>query len=237
MAYLIINGKSSNNINGLLIQSLPPITKPKMRTSVEEIDGRDGDIVTKLGYAAYDKTVVIGLKGDYNTDDVIEYLTQDGVITFSNEPDKIYRFSQIEQADFAKLIRFKTANVNFHVQPFKYSGDEPPIHFVNDGKTIGQVNVRNNGNIYSRPRITINGKNLVSVYVNNEQIYAINLSSAGETIIIDSIDMNATDPEGNFLNRKVAGDYDSFIFKPGHNDLIVTGDFSGFTLEYYSRWI
>ena len=46
--YVIINGVSSKNVHGLLIQSLPPITKPKMRTSKEEIDGRNGDIVTTL---------------------------------------------------------------------------------------------------------------------------------------------------------------------------------------------
>ena len=48
--YIILNGKKSTDINGLLIQSLPPISKPKIRTQIEEIDGRDGDIVTKLGY-------------------------------------------------------------------------------------------------------------------------------------------------------------------------------------------
>ena len=71
--YIIINGVSSKNINGLLIQSLPPISKPRIRTSIEEIDGRDGDVVTTLGYAAYDKAITIGLKGDYNVDDVIEF--------------------------------------------------------------------------------------------------------------------------------------------------------------------
>ena len=57
MAYIIINGVSSKTIEGLLIQTLPPISKPKIRTSAEEIDGRDGDVVTTLGYAAYDKTL------------------------------------------------------------------------------------------------------------------------------------------------------------------------------------
>ena len=50
MAYIEWNGKSSESIPGLLICELPPITKPKMRTSVTKIDGRDGDIVEDLGY-------------------------------------------------------------------------------------------------------------------------------------------------------------------------------------------
>ena len=47
--YVIQNGKDSRYIKGLLIQELPPITKPLMRTSIEQIDGRDGDVITKLG--------------------------------------------------------------------------------------------------------------------------------------------------------------------------------------------
>ena len=57
--YIILNGKNSTDISGLLIQSLAPITKPALRTQVETSDGRDGDIVTSLGYAAYDKKISI----------------------------------------------------------------------------------------------------------------------------------------------------------------------------------
>ena len=46
--YIILNGINSQTIVGLLIQNLPPISKPKQRVEVEEIDGRDGDIVKLL---------------------------------------------------------------------------------------------------------------------------------------------------------------------------------------------
>ena len=74
--YIILNGVNSNTISGLLISTLPSISKPKIRTQTEEIDGRDGDIVTKLGYSAYDKEIEIGLYGNYDTDEVIEYFKQ-----------------------------------------------------------------------------------------------------------------------------------------------------------------
>ena len=121
MNYCILNGVKSTTIQGLLIQSLPPISKPKQRTSIEEIDGRDGDIVTKLGYSAYDRPMTIGLFGEYDVDEVIQYFDSEGTVIFSNEPDKFYNYEIIEQIDFERLLRFKTATVVFHVQPFKWS--------------------------------------------------------------------------------------------------------------------
>ena len=121
MNYVVLNGTRSDTVKGLLIQSLPPISKPMMRTQIEEIDGRDGDIITKLGYSAYDKVMSIGLHGDYDVDDVIKFFDSEGTVIFSNEPDKYYNYTIINQIDFERLIRFKTAEVTFHVQPFKYS--------------------------------------------------------------------------------------------------------------------
>lgn len=238
MAYIIINGVSSKTIEGLLIQTLPPISKPKIRTSAEEIDGRDGDVVTTLGYAAYDKTFSIGLKGDYNVDDVIKFFDTSGQVTFSNEADKYYNFAIYNQIDFEKLIRFKTANVNMHVQPFKYSIDEPAIKWNNTkDQTIANISVRNTGNIYSRPILTITGSNTITVYLENTQLFSIELSAAGETIIIDAAGMNATDPNGNYLNRQVTGDYDNFKLAVGVNNLRVTGTMTSVTIDNYSRWI
>ncbi len=131
MNYIILNGEKSTSIRGLLIQSLPHISKPLIRTEVEEIDGRDGDIVTPLGYSAYDKEITIGLYGDYDINKVISYFDSQGTVTFSNEPDKFYYYQIIEQIDFERLIRFKTATVIFHVQPFKFSAVEGEYIFRN----------------------------------------------------------------------------------------------------------
>lgn len=132
MNYCVLNGKKSTLIKGLLIQSLPPISKPLMRTSVEEIDGRDGDIVTRLGYSAYDKQMTIGLFGDYDIDEVIRYFDSEGIVIFSNEPDKYYKYQILAQIDYAKLLRFKTAIVTFHCQPFKYSAVDDDILFTSE---------------------------------------------------------------------------------------------------------
>lgn len=232
--YIIINGVSSRTINGLIVQSLPPITKPRVRTSIEEIDGRDGDVVTTLGYGAYDKTMTIGLKGDYNIDDVIKYFDSSGKITFSNEIDKYYKYSIYDTINFEKLIRFKTANVNLHCQPFKFSLIEPPKK-ITPTSAIASIDIRNSGNYYSKPKLTITGNGIINVYVNDVLILAISLNS--QTIIIDAESMNATDASGNYLNRSVAGNYEDLRLQPGTNNLRVTGTTTKIIVENFSRWI
>ena len=145
MNYVILNGVKSTTIKGLLIQSLPPISKPLMRTSVEEIDGRDGDIVTNLGFKAYDKQMSIGLFGDYDVDEVIKYFDSQGTVIFSNEPDKFYKYQIIAQIDFEKLIRFKTATVTFHVQPFKYSAVDEAFSYVFNKLNVKDYTETKNG--------------------------------------------------------------------------------------------
>ena len=236
--YIVINGVSSKTINGLLIQNLPPISKPKIRVNTEEIDGRDGDIVTTLGYGAYDKTFSIGLHGDYNVDDIIKFFDTQGRVVFSNELDKYYNFAIYNQIDFNKLIRFKTANVTMHVQPFKYSAIEKVITYDYDaGLKSVNVPIRNNGNIYSKPKITIKGSNTINVLLSDTEILSIDLASAGETIIIDVAAMNAYDEDGNYLNRKVTGDYDKLILTAGVNDLNISGNLTELAIDNYSRWI
>jgi phage-related protein len=232
--YVIINGVSSKTINGLIVQSLPPITKPRLRTSREEIDGRDGDINTILGYSAYDKPVLIGLKGDYSVDDVIKFFNQSGRVTFSNELDKYYFFAQYDPIDFNRLLRFRTATVNLHVQPFKYSAEEPPF-VVEETGTIHQLNIWNQGNIYSRPKLTIDGEETITIYKDGEQILSIDLGETRKKIIIE--DFNTTDGQGNYLNRLVSGNYEDLKLATGRNDIRVTGKILKMTFERFSRWI
>lgn len=218
--YIILNGQNSNEITGLLIQSLPPISQPKIRTNIEEIDGRDGDIITKLGYSAYNKEISIGLYGNYDVDDIIKYFTdnQSGKVTFSDEPDKYYNYEILEQIDFERLIRYKTADVKLHCQPFKYSTTEEKIQInatevSGSGSNITLDNTED-GAIFTSLKIngdtsqdTTTGKNLlpndlatktingITITKNNDGTYKVNgtaTSDVSEAICNNFISMSGT---------------------------------------------
>jgi predicted phage tail component-like protein len=235
MNNIILNGVNSNTIPSLIIQELPPISKPLMRTQIEEIDGRDGDIVTKLGYSAYDKEISIGLRNSLNINDVIKFFDSEGQVIFSNEPDKYYRYQILDQIDFDRLLRYRTADVTFHVQPFKYSATEQDIdeYFaVSAPKTLP---VTNSGNTTSKPHITITGNGTINLSLNGTQVFVIEMGNIGY-ISLDAETMEAS--QGGILrNRLVTGNYDNFVFQIGDNTLTWTGDVSEISVSNYSRWI
>ena len=230
--YVIINNTNSLTKAGLAIKELPPISKPAMRTLTEDINGRDGDQITKLGYAAYDKTFEIGLFGAFDINEIISFFNQDGKITFSNEPDKFYNFQTLNQIDYNSLIKFKTASVTIHCQPFKYELGETAQTL-----TAGDNTVRNKGNIYSKPIITIEGSDEISVSLNGSQSFSIDLSET-DKIEIDIEKLEAYDPDtGTLLNRLVTGDYDDFKLLAGNNTINLSGTITEASIKNISRWL
>lgn len=235
MNYLILNDMPSTLVKGLLIQSLPPITKPLMRTQVEEIDGRDGDIITPLGYQAYDKTVKIGLHGKYDVDEVIQYFTSEGKVIFSNELDKYYRYQQLGQINLERLLRFRQADVVFHVQPYKYSAVETALTF--DDLQSPSVTVVNSGNTEAKPKITIDGSGTINLSINGYMYFAIDMSS-DSPITLDGELMEAyQDTPSTLKNRLVAGDYNNLLLRAGSNTISWTGSVAEISVEHYSRWL
>lgn len=234
ISYIELNGEKSTNVKGLIIQSLPPITKPKMRTSKEEIDGRDGDIVTKLGYAAYDKEVSIGLHGDFDIDDAVAFLDSEGEVVFSNEPDKYYRYKILDEIDFDRLVRFRTAKVKMHVQPFKYDAVDRTFEVMNQNNSLHSITLRNRGNVVSRPTVTVYGSGTVGLAINAVTVLSFAIDSG--YVEIDAEEMNAYH-DGMLVNRRVTGDYADLALKVGENVMSWKGNVTEIKVEDFSRWV
>jgi predicted phage tail component-like protein len=238
MNYVVLNGYRSTLIKGLLISELPPITKPMQRTSIEEIDGRDGDIITKLGYAAYDKKMTIGCYGDFNIDDIVQYFNSEGEVVFSNEPDKYYKYVILNQIDFERLCRFKTANVVFHVQPFKFSSVDEEMVFENP--SYDWVSIRNNGNVISRPTIKIEGSGTIALTLHDVQEFTLTLGT-NDNIILDGVSLNAyTESAGGYrslYNRHVVGNMKNLWLPIGTSTIEWSGTVTKISVKDSSRWI
>lgn len=232
MNYIIWNGINSETIDGLLICELPPITKPKIRTEVTEIDGKDGDFIDKVGYSSYDKTIKVGLFDDFDINQIIKYFSGKGEITFSNEPDKVYMAEIIDQIDLKRLVNFMITDIKFHVQPFKYLKDEPKVDIEITDQT--SMTVTNQGLETSKPIITLYGNDLVEISINGFSQFQVTIDE--EYITIDSnLEDAYKDSPNNLKNRCMTGVFPTL--NPGENIITWTGNLTRIIIEPKSRWI
>ena len=232
MAEIIWKNKSSREIEGLIITNTPPITKPKMRVDKIEIDGRDGDIIEKVGYESYDKNVGIGLTRNYDINEVIKYFTGDGELTLSDEPDKVYIASIFDDVDYDRLLQIRKATVKFHVQPFKYLKDESKVSL--NVTTQTSVEVENKGLEVSKPIILLEGSGTVEIAVNGVNIFKYTFPSGESRVTIDSLKEEAYF-EGVYKNRNMLGEFPKL--QVGNNTISWTGTLTKIEIEPKSRWL
>ena len=230
MNYFIYKGINSNTFNSLVVQELPAITKPPIKYQTTTIDGRDGDITETLGYKAYDKEISIGLKNMSELDSIIEWLTGNGELTLSNEPDKYYNAQILNQINFDRLVRFRTAKIKFHVQPFKYSNNEEID--TEDTTGLQTLTIRNNGNTISKPIITLEGSGEIEITYNNKEIKFIFDEQGKATFDSEKEDVSSNEI---LLNRNMIGDF--ITLKQGDNVCTWTGTITKWEIQKKSRWI
>jgi predicted phage tail component-like protein len=231
MNYIIWRNKDSRDIKGLLISELPPITKPNMRVKETVIDGVDGSIIEEVGYESYDKTIAVGLKIGANVDDVIEFFTGNGNITFSNEPDKYYVARIIKGVDYQRLLRYRTATVTFRVQPFKYNRVEVARRSTSEKNSMI---VENLGNYTAKPLISIAGSGAVELSLNGTHLCTYNFPEEDIIVILDSEKQDAY-WENALKNMNMVGEFP--VFEKGNNVLSWIGKVNSIKIERYSRWL
>ena len=104
-----------------------------------------------------------------------------------------------------------------------------------DNAPVNTLIVRNNGNIYAKPKMKITGRGIIHISLNDSHVFEINLDNQ-EFIVIDVAEMEAYKND-ILMNRYVTGDYDKFLLKAGKNEIRVEGKVIRIDIENFSRWI
>lgn len=230
MGNVIFKGINSDTISGLIISEQPDITKATRKQEVNEIDGRDGDYYRYKGYDSYDKQIEIGLHGDYDIDEIINYFDGEGEVIFSNEPTKRYEARITKQINYERLIRFRKAKVNFTVHPFKKLVTEANV----SGNT-SPLSVENKGYIDALPTLIITGTagQVGEITVNGQTVMTVTIPPEG-TITIDGEAENCYNSNAD-KNQYVVGEF--AVFVSGDNTIAWTGGITAVTVIPNSRWL
>lgn len=226
--HIIWNGKNSNEINGLIIQSIPPITKAKMRVQSITVDGRDGDILENLGYSSYEKEFEIGLTKNADIEEIMSYFNGKGDLITSEEPDKVYKCEIINQIDYARILAFREAKVRFHVQPYKFLKDEEYQIISNSDSVI------NCGSEPSKPIIHLEGDGLIEFKINGQILFTYKFPDNENNVVIDS-SIEEAYLDNTLKNRNMQGDFP--ILKCGENIIEWNGNLTNVEILANSRWL
>ncbi len=237
MAYFIYKGVNSNDVNGIVVQTLPPITNAPIRVETIEINGVDGDRTNLLGRKAYDKVINIGLSWDYEINEIMDWLSGSGKLIMSTDPNYYYDAKILNQIDYSRLLVFKTANITFHCQPYKYLINENPITVTYDSsEERKQLEVENKGYINSLPKITITGTGTVEFKMNNTTVFSLSMNDVEDTITVDSTLQDAyTNSINNLRNRSMTGYFPELL--SGSNLIELSGAVTKVEVNLNSRWI
>lgn len=226
MDNFIFKDISSENFN-IIVNSLPPISKPTMRVQETIIDGVDGSLIEELGYESYEKKVKITIT-ENNVDEIIKWLNGEGNLVLSNESDKYYKANVIGQINFERLMKYLPTEVTFRVQPFKYKLNEESIELTESGS------VNNLGLEKSKPIIKIVGSGNIEFLVNDSLIFTYTFPEEDSEVIIDSEKEDAY-LNGELKNRNMIGGFP--IFSSGENKISWNGEITSITIEPKSRWL
>lgn len=226
---MIFKNINSDDIDGLIICSEPPISSSALRIQETIIDGRDGTIIDKLGYKPYTKSVEIGLKKGANVNKIISYFSGEGDLIFSNENDKIYKAAIYEQINLEKLLKLKKGTVIFYCQPFKYKKDDL---FV----TVS-TSVINEGNIESKPIIRIEKETDSSIEITiNGVRFKYEFNTNDTYVEIDCEEMTAL-YEGLNRNRNLEIGFDFPKLSPGTNTITIHSGDAVIKIKRKDRWL
>lgn len=164
-AWFIWNGKTSIGM-GLIVNDIPPIVRPKERTSQVTIPGRAGDLTLLEGddiYEPYTKKITVTCRNEFITEEMLGWLRGEGELILCTEPF-VYEARIAAEVSFSRIGRaVSQAVIPFWCQPYK-KAQNPERHIFT--ATDGMV-IRNLGNVASKPKITITGTGALSILISD----------------------------------------------------------------------
>lgn len=228
-AWFTFNGIDSREM-GVIVTAMPETVRAERRVESITVAGRNGSLHTDEGvYESYDRTMECALIKRAKLDEIAAWLVGSGEMTFSTEPDKVYRVTIANKISIAQMMRvFQKFQVILDTQPFKYS-----VNAAGDALELtAPTTIRNSGTVYSEPLITVYGSGDITLTVNGEDFP---LYGVQESITIDSEMMEVFKGDTNQNGKYGGADFPRF--EVGKNEIRWTGNVSKIKIQPRWRWL
>jgi len=224
--YFIFNNISS--VDYLDIKKLPSIFKAEKDIEKIEVEGRDGFLtIDKGAYKGIIKSCECQIKHLEDIDFICSWLDGNGEVVFSNEPDKMYKATIINQIEVEQLVQgqtYHTFTVLFESQPHKYSLDNNVVTLTSVG-TLYNV-----GSTISKPVIKVFGTGSITLTINGLNVYLTNVS---EYVTLDS-NLEDAFKDSVYKNTDMQGEFP--VFEVGQNTISWSGSITKLEIQPNWRW-
>ena len=230
--YFIFKGKKSTDM-GLLLSSLPVVTKPKRKTNTVSIPGRNGTETQDLAtYEGYSLSIGCGFENikEVDIDRLWKWLDGSGDLILSTEPSKVYK-ARIDNSISMTDVYWVIADflVQFDVEPFKYA-----VNPQNDliKMTKKEMTLYNRGTYYAEPVITLYGSGDITATINGRGYSCKNVE---EFVTIDTpLQMIYKENE----NKNTAYQSREFpIFQTDANTIVLSSNITKAEIQPNWRWL
>jgi len=202
--YFIYKNTSSKDM-GILVNELPPIVKVNRDINKVFIPGRNGFLTEDYAtYGSVIKSCECTLLDIALVDRVLAWLDGSGEVIFSNQLDRKYQGSIMNQIPFSRIMhQWYKFIVIFDCQPFAKMLDNHMITFMSQETMSGSGTIYGRGTHESDPVIKVYGDGEIYLLVNENLIHLTNVS---EYVTIDSDIMDCF--KDNVLkNSDMSGDF------------------------------
>ena len=180
------------------------------------IEGRDGSQFETIGYQNYEISIEMYVRDPNKLDEVLSWLDGQGSLEYENRITKCWFLSELDTEDMlGKAYKLKTKMIR---SPFWFKKNDEYIQVQNE--------IVNEGNVYSKPLLKLQGSGEVELSINDVRfIYTFDEDNE---VIIDCDEMTETyDNIIKSKNMQIGFEYP--ILQPGINIITIhSGNFNIF---------
>lgn len=200
---------------GIFLKQMPVRSLPGRNITRKTVAGRHGSLV--YGDATY-KDVTVRLECDIRDEeklpDILAWLTGDGLLRFSDEPQFAYEASvdkEYSRSSIQARLSGQRFTITWTCHPFRRMYPEP------EELTFTRANTfQNPGTAPALPKVEIRGSGNFSITIGMQTVYFTDVKGGG--VIVDSELGDAINLEGDQLyNECMSGPL--FKIQPGYNNI------------------
>ncbi len=228
MPFFIFNNINSQDI-GIIVNKLPPISKPERSYEEINVPGRNGTLyIDNKCYKSFPYEITCTLMQDSNIRNISQWLNGSGKLIISTETDKSYNVIIKNQIDFEQTYRVcNEFVVIFDVEPIAHSIKEKELIFTKETQFIIKEST-----YMIKPYIKVNGSGIITLTLNNKSIVLKDIQEYIE------LDCELEEAYKNNLNCNSKVECEDFpVLIPGINNISWTGNVSNIQMMYREAFL